>query len=309
MNLFTHARTKLTIYYLAIIMAISGFFSMVIYRGATLELTRIQNVQKIRRPGGPQFLIDEDIVTESKERVFISLLSLNALILALSGIGGYFLAGKTLKPIADIMNEQKEFVANASHELRTPLTSLTTEIEVALRDKKLTLNTAKKLLESNLEDVKNITKLSNYLLRLNKLQSDQKSNYTKIDLAQVVKKIALKNKKVKLITKKTMIKADAESISELAKILIENGLKYSDNKPVTVVVKNKSLEVSDQGIGISDKDLPHIFGRFFRGDRARQTEGYGLGLSIAKQIAKNHNAQIRVVSKLAKGSTFKVKFS
>ena len=62
-------------------------------------------------------------------------------------------------------------------------------------------------------------------------------------------------------------------------------------------------------MGISKEDLPHIFDRFFRGDKARSHDGYGLGLSIAKQIAENHNAKIKVESKLGAGTTFKVIFS
>lgn len=307
--MFKEARVKLTAYYLAIIMAISMFFSLIIYQGATSELRRIENMQMLRRPG-TVFFIDPDIVKETKYRIFITLLSLNAVILAVSGLAGYFLAGKTLEPIAKNLEEQKEFVSNASHELRTPLASLKSEIEVFLRDKRASLKDAKEVLESNLEDVNNMTRLSNYLLKLNKFQNGTtKTDFKKLNLADIVKKVVGKDK-IKLDLSDTFILGDEDSISELLVILIDNAKKYSKAKSqINVSVINKTLTVSDKGIGISESDLPHIFERFYRGNKARGKDGYGLGLSIAKQITNTHNAKIKVESKVGIGSTFKVIFS
>jgi len=307
--MFTKARTKLTLYYLAIIMAISLFFSFIIYQGATIELTRIENMQKIRRPNSA-FLIDPDLIAETKSRIFFSLLTLNAFILCVSGVSGYFLSGKTLKPISEMMEEQKEFISNASHELRTPLASLKTEIEVGLRDKELKLKTAKDLIRSNLEEVNKMTQLSNYLLELNKFQNRSGNlKFSKVNLADIVKEAAGKNK-VKFNLERVIINGDKDSLTKLFRILIDNAAKYSDGKTVEIVTRKPGiLEVKDKGIGISEKDLPHIFDRFYRGDKAMGKDGYGLGLSIAKQIADLHSARIKVESKLSKGSTFKVIFS
>ena len=313
MNLFTNARTKLTIYYLAIIMAISMFFSLIIYHGATYELTRIERMQRLRRPG-ISFLIDPEIITETKSRVFLTLMSLNAIILAASCISGYFLAGKTLNPISEMMDDQKDFVSNASHELRTPLTSLKSEIEVALRNSGLSLVDTKKLLRSNLEEVNRMTNLSNYLLKLNRYQEGSFSiEFKDVDLAQIVKK-AVGKRKVKLVLEKTIVFGNENSLFELTSILLDNAFKYSkDEKSIEVKVANinktKILEVTDRGIGILESDLSHIFDRFFRSDKARNKDGFGLGLSIAKQIAQMHDASIKVFSKPGIGSTFKVIFS
>ena len=307
--MFTKARTKLTLYYLGIIMTISLFFSFIIYQGATIELTRIENMQKIRRPNSA-FLIDPDLIAETKSRIFFSLLTLNIFILGVSGVSGYFLSGKTLKPISEMMEEQKEFISNASHELRTPLASLKTEIEVGLRDKELKLKTAIDLIRSNLEEVNNMTKLSNYLLELNKFQNSSRNlKFSKVNLADIVKEASGKNK-VKFNLEKVIINGDKDSLTELSRILIDNAIKYSGGNNVEIVTRKPGIiEVKDKGIGISEKDLPHIFDRFYRGDKARGKDGYGLGLSIAKQIADLHSARIKVESKLSKGSTFKVIFS
>lgn len=307
--MFTKARLKLTLYYLLIIMAISGFFSLFIYKSTTFEIERIQTRQILRRPNQIEFLIDQDLVEETNSRIAISLGILNGLILAVSGIGGYFLAGKTLKPISDMVDEQKDFISNASHELRTPLTSLKTEIEVGLRNKKIKLTEAKNLLKSNLDDVNEMNRLINYLLRLNKLEGKENTELKKVDLSEIVKKAVGKNK-LKLDLEKTIINGDEESLLELTSILINNAIKYGNKKDVSVTVKTPGiLIVKDNGMGISKDDLPHIFDRFYRGNKARGKDGYGLGLSIANQIVKNHNAKIKVSSTLEKGSTFKVIFS
>jgi len=312
--MFKKARTKLTVYYLAIIMAISIFFSLIIYQSTTFELRRIENMQRIRKPN-PAFLIDPDIVKETKSRIFFTLLTINSFILGLSGISGYFLAGKTLAPISKMIEDQKDFVSNASHELRTPLSVLKTQIEVALRDKEMSLDEAKKLLESNLEDVNNMTKLSNYLLELNKFQNSENIiKFKKVDLANLVidalKTLKLNDDKtIKTELNKSVINCDPDSTKELISILIDNAHKYGESKEISLSLRNKELKISDKGTGISREDLPHIFDRFYRGDKARSHDGYGLGLSIAKQIADNHGAKIKVESKINKGSTFKVIFS
>lgn len=304
--MFKEARIKLTLYYLSIIMIISLFFSVIIYQGATFELSRIENRQRIIRPN-PAFIIDPDIIRETKYRIFISLLTLNGIILIGSGLSGYFLAGKTLNPIQKMMDEQKEFVGNASHELRTPLASLKSQIEVALRAKKMTTKEYKNQLMSNLEDINQMARLSNYLLKLNKYQNI-KIEFKKVDLSEVVIK-ALGKRGAKLNLQHSTVMGDGDSLTELVSILIDNAIKYGNNKEINLSLKNKILKITDHGMGIPENDLPHIFDRFYRGDKARSHDGYGLGLSIAKQIADNHNAKIKVESKLGVGTTFKVIFS
>lgn len=331
--MFKAARIKLTAWYLAIIMVVSLSFSFAIYVGVNRELKRIENFQKDRiqrlvrgNPLSPNLPLDEDMdaISESRKRIILNLAIINISILVFSGLGGYFLAGQTLDPIKKMMDEQKEFVSNASHELRTPLTSLMTEIEVVLRDKKMNLKTAKDLLSSNLEEVKKMNKLSNYLLKLNKFGSKDvsqfQSEFKEVDL----KKIALEaidnvtplaaKQKIKIVEKLESVKVrgSEESLSELALILLDNAIKYSKKSgEVEVKTKDSSLIISDHGVGISQIDLPHIFDRFYRADTSRSKDnidGYGLGLSIAKSIADLHCAKIKVESREGLGTTFSVIF-
>jgi signal transduction histidine kinase len=336
--MFKKARIRLTGWYLLIIMAISLSFSVAIYAGVNRELVRIGDMQKVRQqrvdtisgflqqngiPIPPEIQsLDSETVEQARLRIISVLGLINLSILVVSGIGGYLLAGLTLDPISKMVKEQKEFVSNASHELRTPLTSLKTEIEVALRDKKLSITDAKKLLKSNLEDVNNMQGLSNYLLELNKYENSETSlEIRKIDLAEVilraikkVEPIAAKGK-IKIIAKlsKVTVSGNEDSIVELSTILIDNAIKYS-GKSKSVEVRTTSrgaFEVKDFGIGIPAADLPHIFERFYRGEPSHSKEkvdGYGLGLSIAKSIVDKLGGKIKVESKPGQGTTFTVQF-
>lgn len=98
-------------------------------------------------------------------------------------------------------------------------------------------------------------------------------------------------------------------------ILLENAIKYTPKEKkiaVKVYIKNKKIciDVKDEGVGIKEKDLPHIFERFYRADAShnRKVSGYGLGLSIAFKIVEKYHGQIRVESQVGKGSTFKIEF-
>lgn len=319
--MFTTARVKLTAWYLAIIMSISFFFSVIIYSGVNRELVRIQNFQKARIQkiiGGrigvfevPLSQLDLDEIDQSRNKILLTLGIINLSILVMSGVGGYFLAGRTLDPIAKMIEEQKEFVGNASHELRTPITSLKTEIEVFLRGKKSKLSDAISLLKSNLEDVNRMQKLSNYLLEVSRYESGRKLSFQKINLADVVGE-ALGKLKVKKDLQNTTVWANKDAVIELTRILVDNAIKYSRKNPKVVVkVKSKTIEVSDNGIGIAASDIPHIFERFYRSDKSRslhKVEGYGLGLSIAESIVRLHGARIYVSSIVDKGTTFRVVF-
>lgn len=336
--MFKEARIKLTGWYLLIIMAISLSFSGAIYANVDKELVRMDNAQKDRQtrienirtylqqnrlPLPPEnFEQDQETIEQARVRIITALGLINASILIISGVGGYLLAGLTLNPIQKMVNEQKDFVGNASHELRTPLTSLKTEIEVALRDKKMNLKDARKLLESNLDDINGMQRLSNYLLELSKIDnSEGKLKIEEFDLGKVISNtvdnfVPRASAKGITITKnisKVNVKGDLSAVQELASILIDNAIKYSGNgKKVQVVVKDSGVfGVKDFGIGISETDLPHIFDRFYRADVSRSKEkvkGYGLGLAIAKSLADKMGVKITVKSVQTKGSTFSIQF-
>lgn len=321
--MFRLARIKLTAWYLVIIMLISMSFSVVIYRGMTLELNRIEQMQRFRRPIPQMPGIEPEIIEETKQRISFALAFINLLILGVSGAAGYFLAGKTLQPIKEMVDEQRLFISDASHELRTPITSLKSEIEVNLRDKNLTLIDAKQILASNLEDVNGLQNLSDKLIRLTRYEKGL-NNFipTKILLSQIakhaIKQISTlaKNKKIAINNKigDIAIEGEKESLTELFVIFLDNAIKYSqEGKSVELKLAKTDnhavISFIDYGVGIDEADLPHLFDRFYRGDKSRtksETSGYGLGLAIAKQIIERHHGSIKVKSELNKGTTFMI---
>lgn len=312
-------------------MCISLFFSLAVYAILGNELKREFRFQVLKGIPNPYRQIftkqlleqEEEIFREARKRIFEQLIVVNFFILTTTSVAGYFLSGQTLKPVEKAIEEQKRFISDASHELRTPLTVLKTEIEVALRNKKLSSLNLRKILKSNLEEVNRMQNLSNSLLILSRYQSNKKLlNKEKINLAQVatlaINKFNKKFKKYKIKSelKDAYIQGNETSIMELISILIDNAIKYSYDKD-TIIVRtytnktNKVIEVQDFGIGIKDSDIPYIFNRFYRADTSRNKkyiDGYGLGLSIAKSIAEAHKAKILVNSLPSKGSTFKVVF-
>ncbi len=340
MNVFALTRIKLTIWYVTAIMTVSVVFSVIIFSGVSrnIEQSFIRAENRLRAlPNseiGQQILrqaISEresinlhqlflDELYESKQKVVYYLLFANSFILFVSLVASYVLAGKTLQPIEDVLIEQKRFIADASHELKTPLTSLKTAIEVSLRDKKLATS-AKKILESNLEDVNSIKQLIDSLLQLasqeNKTVVMQLTDIHEV-LSRVLKTMQplAEQKGVKLISKlkhQEVLGSDT-GLLQLFTVLVDNAIKYTNlggKVRTEVVVKKKSIviTIADTGIGIHKKYLPYIFDRFYRVDSSRtssQRSGFGLGLSVAKQVITNHKGTILVCSELGKGTTFSV---
>jgi two-component system, OmpR family, sensor histidine kinase CiaH len=338
--MFQKARIKLTAWYLLIIMMVSMTFSVIIYRVLVGEVERFSQMQRFRIERRlqdsdilppewnahlpvPQFS-DPDLVNETKQRIIFALLMINGSIIILSGICGYVLAGRTLKPIADMVDEQNRFISDASHELKTPLTSLKTAFEVFLRDRNQTIAEGKTLITESLMETNKLQSLSESLLALAQYQKndDGKISFEKLSLDEIIKnaikKIGplAKQKKItiRLNSTPTQINGNNYSLTDLMVILLDNAVKYSSSNSVVTVHTEKTnngvtISVKDQGIGIPKKDIPHIFDRFYRADSARSksnTNGYGLGLSIAKKIATIHKGTITVQSEVGKGSTFSV---
>ncbi len=330
--MFKKARVKLTVMYLVIVMTISFSFSVFIYRMVSFEIrTRMSEIERrldLRQrgfvpPPGQNQLFMEDI-REAESKVLFILVYTNIVILIFSSIAGYFLAGITLHPIEDALEEQKRFIADASHELKTPLTALQTSIEVAVRDKNINLDEALFTLKDSLSDIKNMTVLTNDLLSLTRYQQNGlKDFFEKVNLKQVISESVKnvlpmskkKNQLLKVNGNTIFLKGNKESLEKLVTILLDNAVKYTPDKGKISLEylkkgKNAYIIVQDTGVGIPKKDLPLVFERFYRSDVSRskaKASGFGLGLSIAKSIVDMHRGTIEVESEIGKGSRFTVK--
>lgn len=329
--MFTKARLHLTAWYLLIIMIISVSFSGIIYKGITLAFQqrfhtverRIESIPPPFRPTQSQFDFFVEELEESRHEILLILLYTNLGILIFSSLAGYFLAGKTLKPIEKAMDQQKRFIGDASHEMKTPLTSLITSLEVALSDKNMTKKEAKQVLAESLEDATNLKDLANNLLSLTKYQhnghtfpKEMINAKESVQKALNTLKPLAKKKNIKLTTslKNVFIFANSESLEKVATILLDNAIKYTPPKgrvklSLETKGRNMVLEVSDNGIGIEKENEKHIFERFYREDSSRckqEVAGFGLGLSIAQQIVSMHSGTISVESTPGTGSVFSV---
>lgn len=219
---------------------------------------------------------------------------------------------------------RRDFVANVSHELRTPLSILRGYIETMLDDPKMSRGETTRILEVMEQHSKRLGLLANDLLTLAKLESGASSiQLTEIDLRRFLsdlvrdwgKKFGTKNLKpiVDVSDDSSTVRADEERLREVFDNLLDNAVKYSgDGGAVRLAGERRNgemiLTVSDTGAGIGQEDLPRIFERFYRADKARSREfgGTGLGLSIVKHIVQLHGGRVEAESELGKGTTIRV---
>ena len=229
------------------------------------------------------------------------------------------MAGRSLIPIIKSWQRQQEFVSDASHELRTPLAVVQTNLEVVKGSQNETVKSQSYWLDNAYDETLRMNKIIEDLLFLARADSGQKIlEKEKLDLSFLLMDVCEKlipiaaNKQLQIIAnvdENLSIWGDGNKIRQLMFILIDNAINYSSpNKVIRVLakeVKNGALiEVIDQGIGISHKDLNRVFDRFYRADKARSREqgGTGLGLSIAKWIVDIHKGRIDIESKEQEGT-------
>lgn len=320
--MFRSATFKLTSWYLAIIIAVSLLFSLVIYVIASKEIiARIDDWQTTPYYTGSKtsfIILRDQQIHQAEANLVFSLAITNVAIWTLGGVGSYYLARRSLKPIKEAHDAQSRFTSDASHELRTPLASMKTEIEVALRDPVLSKAEMRELLASNLEEVNKLTKLSHTLLQLSRLDHDKIAREKVLlqkSAKSVIQRFDKSGKRIRLIGKGSLsVLANKSSVEELMTILLDNALKYSpENSEVHMVLLTKKqmsgFAITNTGEGIPSKALPHIFERFYRIDSSRSSSnknGYGLGLSLAKKIVELHNGELSVSSARGADTTFRV---
>lgn len=269
----------------------------------------------------------QDYITQhinlGKRELLAKLIILNGIVLVIGAIVSYLLAQRSLRPIEAVMEAQARFVSDASHELRTPLTVIQTTNEVALRKKKLSVTEAKQVIQSNLDDVARLQRMTTMLLELANQDATLAVGPANIhDIVSRALTNSASNASSRHITiddqtKPMWINADIDAAAQALTILIDNAIKYSPDKSKillhTARLRHNMVRISviDAGVGIAEDDVKHVFDRFFRSDSARsrqQHDGYGLGLAIAKNIMELHDGSIHATSTLGNGSTFMLDF-
>lgn len=215
---------------------------------------------------------------------------------------------------------RKEFVANVSHELRTPLTSIKSYAETLLDGALEDRETTERFLSVIDSEADRMTRLVKDLLQLSRLDNQQMNwNIARISIIDLVKnsvdkmQMEAKNKghmlECFILGDLPEITADMDRIEQVVINLLSNSIKYTPNGGSITVYAGKLysdvyIKVVDTGIGIPKEDLPRIFERFYRVDKARSREmgGTGLGLAIAKEIVEAHGGSVSISSEYGKGT-------
>ena len=290
-----------------------------------LELLKIEEEYELR-----------DLITQSPELMiysqnvngeYISLRVRFALIRRESG----FISG-LVAVLHDTTEQEKEererrlFVSNVSHELRTPLTSVKSYLE-ALDEGALSEPVAPDFIKVSLDETNRMMRMVTDLLHLSRI--DNETSHLDVELINFTAFITFilnrfdkmksqdEEKKYELVRdypiNSVWIEIDTDKMTQVIDNILNNAIKYSpDGGKITVTMKTTDdqmiLSISDQGLGIPKQDLPKIFDRFYRVDRARSRAqgGTGLGLAIAKEIIKQHKGFIWAKSEYGKGSTFTI---
>ena len=290
-----------------------------------LELLKIDDEYELRDliTQSPELMIDSQDVNGE----YISIRVRFALVRRESG----FISG-LVAVLHDTTEQEKEererrlFVSNVSHELRTPLTSVKSYLE-ALDEGALSEPVAPDFIKVSLDETNRMMRMVTDLLHLSRI--DNATSNLDVELINFTAFITFilnrfdkiksqdENLKYELIRDypitSVWIEIDTDKMTQVIDNILNNAIKYSpDGGKITVSMKTTDdqmiLSISDQGLGIPKQDLPKIFDRFYRVDKARSRAqgGTGLGLAIAKEIIKQHNGFIWAKSEYGKGSTFTI---
>ncbi|MGG3561122.1 HAMP domain-containing sensor histidine kinase [Neobacillus rhizosphaerae] len=269
-------------------------------------------------------ILGMDITSEKHliQNITWTLIVLTLLFSLLYTFLGYYFAGQAINPIKNAFQKQEKFVSDASHELRTPLSIFYSSIDLLLREEEKNISAYGKEV---LQDVKTeailMSHLINNLLELarsdkNQLILDMKRVHLSDLLFSVYirfsRKIDTQIQFVSNIQDDVDLICDPVRIQQLLYILLDNALCYTNEGKITLSLKlegnKRIITVEDTGSGISSRDLPYIFDRFYRADLSREKGGAGLGLSIAKSIVQAHKGKIYANSTPGVGSVFTVIF-
>ena len=290
-----------------------------------LELLKIEDEYELRDliTQVPELMID----SQDANGEYLSLRVRFALVRRESG----FISG-LVAVLHDTTEQEKEererrlFVSNVSHELRTPLTSVKSYLE-ALDEGALTEPIAPDFIKVSLDETNRMMRMVTDLLHLSRI--DNATSHLDVEMINFTAFITFilnrfdkmrgpdGEKKYELVRDypitSVWIEIDTDKMTQVIDNILNNAIKYSpDGGKITVTMKTTDdqmiLSISDQGLGIPKQDLPRIFDRFYRVDRARSRAqgGTGLGLAIAKEIIKQHKGFIWAKSEYGKGSTFTI---
>lgn len=238
------------------------------------------------------------------------------------GISRY-ISGLSVRPLEQAMEREAQFVADVSHDLKTPLTVILANGAILRETPEKTVAEQMTWIEGTENAAHTMLSMVNEMLTLSKVSAaSQAKTMERVDLTAVAEKACLQldsvayEKGVSLrddIAEGIAVEGDAGYLTRITSSLIENAVKYEPNggevRVRLAAEKNTAVyTVTNPGSVIAEADLPHIFERFYRADRARQGHGFGLGLAIAKEMTETMGGTLTAQSSPEKGTTFRARF-
>ena len=283
----------------AVLLSVIGgfFYSRFMFRPLRQLATTMQLIQQ----SGTFRKLDEEFVSVDDE---------------LGRLGRTF--NEMIGKLEDTFIRQKQFVADASHELRTPLTIIESYAHLLQRWGMSDPELRKEALEAIRSETGRLQSLVRSLMQLADTEQEERYRIKPFDLAALVRATARDmersfHREIAVHANRELIRinGDPEKIKQLVILLLDNAIKYSSD-PVRVRLTEREdrvlMRIRDRGIGIEPDEIPRLFDRFYRVDkaRARKTGGFGLGLAIAQNIVRRHGGQINIVSRPGFGTTVTV---
>ena len=234
-----------------------------------------------------------------------------------------YLTKKALVPIERTWNNQVKFIQDASHELRTPITIISSKLESILKHPQNSISDEVETIADAMKENRRLKKMVNDLLHLTKEESIINLQIEEFDINDLIKDISNdyieiadmydKEFSYDFYESNSIIITDKAKLRQLILIFIDNAFKYTNegdyiNISVSDRDNNFIISIKDSGIGIKDDEVNLIFDRFFRSENVRDKDidGSGIGLSIAKMIVNSLKGNIKVYSKINKGTTFDI---
>jgi len=322
---------RLTIWYVIIVTLLSLSLSSFLFVFSYGELKEnyhsqiTHSITKNGKPTNPDLSLSTNQFNDQVNRLAISFIDFNLIVIITAGAISYFLAKRHIRPLEQANQAQQRFLAQASHELRTPITAMKLDTESIILSNNKTNQQLLKTFKSNLKDLSRLENLTTHLLEIAKYKSLEINHYSEVDLDRLIdltlKQIkrshskSLKNKKIVCSLARVKLNCDKVAIELVVSILLDNAIKYSFpkseiNLSLTRQDQIACLSVSNFGPTINDQDIKHIFEPFYRPNRPNDVAGYGLGLSIAQQIIAMHKGKISYRAyQAAKLNQFQVELS
>ena len=273
--------------------------------------------------GYVQVMASTASLQQSKERSQIFFSFGVPIALMLTALVGWLLAGYAMRPIKRSYEQLQRFTADASHELRAPVAAILSNAQVGLLAPSDDPTQPRQRLENIVTQSKYMSDLIANLLFLARHKGKlNPQDISELDLVGLLTSLAEGNKEIfqekqleleLKLPPVAKLKGDADLLRQAIANLLDNAIKYTPaGGKVTLKLEIKPrrlfVAVRDTGMGIPEADIPYIFDRFYRVDKARTraTGGFGLGLAIAKQIVEAHNGKLTVQSEVDKGTTFQI---